>query len=165
MELLKLLSTNELVAQLLSFFLVFFLLRKFAWGRLLKLLDDRKERIATEFKNIEDAKLEVALLKKEYEIQVASLEAQAQKRILQVTIEEKKIAADTRKQVYQEAQGIIDEARRNIRFELLKAKEELKEKVIELTISATEMVIKEKLTEDTDKKLVRDFLNRIDEIE
>ncbi len=48
MELLKLLSTNEIVAQVLSFLILLFLLRKFAWKKILKILDERKEKIALE---------------------------------------------------------------------------------------------------------------------
>ena len=47
MELLKLLSTSEIVAQILGFLLLFFLLRAFAWKRLLALLDERKARISS----------------------------------------------------------------------------------------------------------------------
>ena len=55
MEILKLLSANEIVAQILSFLLLLAILRIFAWKRLLKLLDDRRESIALEFRKIEDA--------------------------------------------------------------------------------------------------------------
>jgi len=52
MELLKLLSANEIVAQIISFLLVFTLLRIFVWKHFLKILDDRRDRIASELKVI-----------------------------------------------------------------------------------------------------------------
>ena len=65
MELLKLLSTNEIIAQIASFLLLFIILKAFAWKRVLRILDQRAERIAAEFKSIEDSKEGVAALKSE----------------------------------------------------------------------------------------------------
>ena len=56
MELLKMLSASEVFAQILSFFLLLFLLRKFAWKKILGLLDQRKEKITSDFKEIENNK-------------------------------------------------------------------------------------------------------------
>ena len=46
MDLLKQFSTNEIFAQIVGFLLLLFLLRAFAWKKLLRLLDDRRERIS-----------------------------------------------------------------------------------------------------------------------
>ena len=67
MGLLELISANEVVAQVISFLILLFLLRVLAWKKILKLLDDRKEKIAGEFKKIEDTKAEVAGLRADYE--------------------------------------------------------------------------------------------------
>ena len=67
MELLKLLSTSEIVAQILGFLLLFFLLRAFAWKRLLALLDERKARISSEFQKIEETKAALERIKTDYE--------------------------------------------------------------------------------------------------
>jgi F0F1-type ATP synthase membrane subunit b/b' len=56
MELLKLLSGSEIVAQIISFLVLLFILRIFLWDKVLKVLDNRRERIASEFKQIEDTK-------------------------------------------------------------------------------------------------------------
>ena len=58
MELLKMLSGNEIVAQILCFFLLLFLLKHFAWKKILDLLDQRKEKISSQLGEIENTKLE-----------------------------------------------------------------------------------------------------------
>ena len=63
MGLLELISANEVVAQVISFLILLFLLRIFAWKKILKLLDESKEKILGEFKKIEDTKAEVSGLK------------------------------------------------------------------------------------------------------
>ena len=164
MGLLELISANEVVAQVISFLILLFLLRVLAWKKILKLLDDRKEKIAGEFKKIEDTKAEVAGLRADYETKLASIDVIAEKKIEEAVAEGRKITDEVRKEAQLNAQLIINDARESIKYELSRAKDELKIKIVDLTIRATENVIQEKLTEEGDKKLVEQFLDKIDEI-
>jgi F-type H+-transporting ATPase subunit b len=162
MELLKLLSASEIVAQIVNFLLLLFILRLFFWKRILKLLDDRKAKIASEFKNIEEAKKGVEDLKAEYDGKLNSIEAIAKVKIQEAVDESKVQAIEIIKKANLEAQKNIDSAKVDIKYEIRKAKEQLKEEIVDLTISAVEGVIKEKLTEADDKKIVEEFLKDID---
>lgn len=162
MELLKLLNTSEIIAQIISFLLLFFLLRVFLWKHLLGLIDQRKERIAAEFKRIEDNKLEVSKLKSDYQAKLGAIEDLAKVKIEEAVLEGRKATEEIRKKAHLDAQDIIENARENVKYELLKAKEELRDEIVDLTISTAENLIKDKLTEDDDRKLVKDFLEQLD---
>ena len=164
MGLLELISANEVVAQVISFLILLFLLRIFAWKKILKLLDERKEKILGEFKKIEDTKAEISGLKADYEVKLASINEITEKRIEEAVAEGRKITDEVRKEAQLNAQLIINDAKESIKYELSQAKEELKIKIVDLTIRAAENVIQEKLTEEGDKKLVEQFLDKIDEI-
>jgi F-type H+-transporting ATPase subunit b len=164
MELLKLLSTNEVVAQVLGFLILLALLKVFAWKRILGLLDKRKEHIALEFKKIEEAKAEIDKLRLEYAAQLASIDEAAKIKIHDALNEAKLILEESRKNGHIQAQEIIDNARQSVKYELAKAKEELKEEIINLTLKATENLIQEKFTEEGDKRLVQDFLEGVDKL-
>ena len=127
MELLKLLSTNEIVAQVANFLLLLFFLRVFFWKRILKLLDERKARIAAELEKIENSKKEVADLKSDYESKINSIEETAQVKIRQALEESKSMASQIARDANQEAQKIIASAKADIKYEIAKAREELKE--------------------------------------
>lgn len=165
MELLKLISTNEIIAQIVSFLIIFFLLRHFLWGRLLTVLDARKKKIASELNNIEETKSQLAGIKHDYEQRISSIDEEARRRIQEAVEQGRKLTEEMRKKAHESAQDIIDNARANIKYELSKAKEELKEQIIDLSLKAAENVIQEKLTEEDDRKIVEDFLARIDETE
>ena len=90
MELLKLLSTNEIVAQVLGFLLLLILLRLFVWKTILDLLDQRKERIASEFRKIDESKAEIEKLKAEYDAKLAVIEDSANRKIQEALAEAKK---------------------------------------------------------------------------
>jgi F-type H+-transporting ATPase subunit b len=164
MEILKFLSTSEIVAQVLSFLILLFIIKRFAWQKILFFLDTRKNRIAAEFKHIDDTKAEIAKLQVDYEAKLAAIEQAAQKIIQESVAQGKIVSEEARKKAQLDAQGIIENAKQSIKYELAKAKEELKEEVIDLTIRATENLIQQRLTADDDKKLVRDFLEGIDKI-
>jgi F-type H+-transporting ATPase subunit b len=165
MELLKLLSTSEIVAQVVNFLILLFLLRLFFWKRILKLLDDRRDRISSEFKKIEDTKKEVEGLRSSYQTELARIEEKTKEKIREAVEEGKEIADNIKKDAHEEAQKIIDSARQDIKSEMARAKEEIKGQIVDLTIKATENLISEKLTETDNKKLVEDFLNQVDKIE
>ncbi len=164
MELLKLLSGSEIVAQVLSFLLLLFVLRVFAWKKILSVLDQRKERIAAEFKKIEYTKAEVARIRAEYEAKLGGITAAAKLRIQEAVIDGRKIVEDSRKKAYEQAQEIITNAQASVKYELSKAKQELKREIVDLAMNAAENIIQEKLTEEEDRKLVEDFLKRMDDL-
>ncbi|MDD5196050.1 MAG: ATP synthase F0 subunit B [Candidatus Omnitrophica bacterium] len=164
MELLKLLSTNEIVAQILGFLILLALLRIFAWKSILGLLDKRKERIALEFKKIEEAKADIEKLRLEYAAKIVSIDETAQLKIHEALNQAKVILEDSRKNGYIQAQAIIDNAKQSVKYELAKAKDELKNEIIDLTLKATEDLIQEKFTGEGDRKLVEDFLKGVDKL-
>ena len=164
MELLKLLSASEIVAQIVSFLILLALLRIFAWKRILKILDERKARIASDLKMAEEARIKAAEIIAQYDAKMSGVDSDARKRIEEAIIEARKASEEIKKSAHQQAQGIIDEARQNIKFELLKAKEELKDEIVELTIKATENIIQEKFTDKDDRKLIGSFLEDVDKL-
>ena len=161
-ELLKLLSANEVIAQVISFLILLFLLRSFAWKKVLKLLDDRKEKISQEFKKIEETKLEIAGLKADYEANLSKIEQVTAQKLQEAITEGKAVQEEIRKRANENAQQIIEDAKKNIKYELAQAKEDLKSDIIDLTIGATEHIIREKLTGEDDKKLIEEFLDSLD---
>ena len=164
-ELLKMLSASEILAQILSFFLLLFLLRQFAWKKILGLLDQRKEKISSQLGEIENTKLEIAKLKADYESKISTINAAAQAKIDEAIEEAKEINAQMRKKAHEEAQDIIIDARQQVKYEVSKAQEQLKEKIVDIALGAARTVIQEKLTEDGDRKIVEDFIREVQKTE
>ncbi|MFH1199189.1 MAG: F0F1 ATP synthase subunit B [Candidatus Omnitrophota bacterium] len=164
MELLKLLSANEIVAQIINFFIVLWLLRKFLWRPILKVLDQRKEKIAADLKSIEEAKATVAGIKADYEARITSIHDEVNKKIRAAEEEGRRITEGMRKKAHTQAQAIIDEARANMKYELNNAKETLKQELIDIAIKAAELVIEERLDEKQDRRIVNDFLRDLKKV-
>jgi len=165
MELLKLLSTNEIIAQVISFLLLFFLMRIFVWKKVLAMLDERREKIAAEFRGIDEVKAELAKIKADYEAQLAAIDDAAAKKIQAAVTEAKQAGEDIRKQAHGEAERIIRSGRESAQFELSKAKEVLKQEIVDLVIKTVRGIIGENLNGDQDKRMIEDFLQQIDKAE
>ena len=162
MELLKLLSTNEIVAQLVNFFLLFILLRVFLWKKMFAVLETRRERVAGEFGKIEEAKKDVEAIKADYEARIVSIDRMAQEKVQEAVEKGSRLAEDIRKKAESNAQKIIDASREEIKRELVQAKNEVKAQIVDLVIDAAKSVISERLSEDDDRKIVEQFLEGVD---
>ena len=158
------LAGNELVAQIVNFLLLLFILRKFFWKKILQLLDDRKARIAGEFKKIEDTQKEIAQLKSDYEAKMRTIEEAAQQRIHDAIVEARLKAEEIEQRAREDAQKAIEHGSAEIQFQIAKAKEELKQQTIEFTIQAAEHLVEKKFNAEDDKHLVADFIDRIDKM-
>ncbi len=159
------LSANEIFAQILSFFLLLFLLRHFAWKKILGLLDQRREKISSELAEIENSKLEIVKLKSDYEAKISLIADQAQAKIKEAIEEGKEINSQMRKKAYEDAQDIITDARNQVKYEVTKVQEQLKDKIVDIALGAAKSVIQERLTEEGDRKIVENFIKEIEKVE
>ena len=155
------LSASEIFAQVLSFFLLLFLLRLFAWKRILCLLDQRKEKIRSEFEKIESAKLQISRLKEDYEFKMKFIHEQAEVKIKEAIDEARKITSRMHKQAHEDAQDIITDARQQVKYEVSKVQEQLKERIVDIALGAAKSVIQERLTEEGDRKIVENFIKEV----
>jgi len=159
------LSASEILAQILSFFLLLFLLKHFAWKRILGLLDQRKEKISAQLKEIEDTKIQIAKIKADYESKMALIQEQAQLKIKEAIEEGKKINSQMRKKAHEDAQDILTDARNQVKYEVSKVQEQLKDKIVDIALGAAKSVIQERLTEEGDRKIVENFIKEIENVE
>ncbi len=164
MELLRQISVSEIIAQILSFLLLVFILKAFVWKRLLNFLDERRRKIADEFKHIENSKAQIEALKTEYQKKLDLIADESKQKIKEAIGHGDKLAQEIKRNAHIESQKIIEKAKEDIKFELSAAKEELKKKIVDLTMMAAETVIQDKLTEEEDRKIVLNFINKADEI-
>lgn len=158
MELLKLLSANELVAQTIAFLLLLAVMRAVFWKRILALLDERKARIASELKRLEDERLRLDAVRGDYEERLAGIDAASRSKIQEAIAEGRRIAGEIRDSASKDGEKMIENARAAIKEDIAKAKQELKNETVELVIETAGKVVQEKLSVEEDNKLVEFFL-------
>ena len=157
----QLIDVRQVVTQVLGFLLLVWILRRFAWGPLLGVLEARRQKIAGEFQEADRRKAEAAELKARYESELRGIEAQARQRLMEAVTEGQKVAGEIKAQAQEEAQRRVERANDEIARENEKAKEILKQRIIALSIGAAEKILRQKLDEDTQRRLASEFVEEV----
>lgn len=162
MELLKMIEVRLLIAHVLCFLIVLAVLRKFLWQPVFDTIDARRRKIDAEIKAVEDAKADVARLRADYELFLARVEEKARDRIKEAEQQGEFTAREIREKARDEAEKIVADSRREIAFEFAKTRESLRAEVVEMVITITEKMIQEKLSFESDRKIVEKLIAEID---
>ena len=157
----NLIDYRQVLTQIVGFVIMVFLLRRFAWGPVLGLLEARRQKIAGEFEEAERRKAEAAELKTRYETELRGIEAQARQRLQEAMAEGQKLAAEIKSQAQSEATQRMQQASDEIAREREKAKEILKEQMIALSVRAAEKILRQKLDDQGQRKLAGEFIDEV----
>ena len=145
--------------------MVLFLLSKFAWKPLLKVLQEREDEIKSSLKDAEVAKAELEKVNLESEKILNDARAEARK----IQAESKSVSEKQRDEIIhkakEEAKKIVVNAEGQIKMEKDLAIKQIQEKVIDLTFSISEKVIKKNLTTDDNQKIIKDSLKSLEKFD
>jgi len=152
-------SWSALVIQLITFILGFFVVKKYAVKPIMKVLDDRHQKIET------GLKLSEKLIKQEKELQI-----KVENMIHQARIDADQILADSNEEAQaivkkaeaeanRRAELIIQEAKERINLETSRAKKELEKDILTLIGDTTEALLREKIDRRQDIELISRLLN------
>ena len=157
----NLIDIRQVLTQIIGFLLMVWILRRFAWGPVVRTLEARREKIAGEFEKAERREAEAQALKALYEQDLRGIEAQARQRIQQAVAEGQKVAAEIRTQAQGEAQQRLQRAEDEIAREREKAKEVLKENIINLAMRSAEKILRQKVDDAAQRKLAGEFIDEV----
>jgi F-type H+-transporting ATPase subunit b len=157
----NLIDPRQVLTQILGFLILMWMLRKFAWGPVLAMLDARREKIAGEFREAERRQAEADGLKAKYEQEMKTVEAIARQRMLESVAEGQKVAAEIKTQANIEATQRLERAADEIAREREKAKEMLKEQIISLSVRSAEKILRQKLDDPAQRKLAGEFIDEV----
>lgn len=154
--------TAQIAVVVIAFFVVMWILTKFAWGPIIRLIDERRETISREFRNIEDKQGHLESQIKDYEERLRNIQAEARE-MMNAEIEKgKKSAAEIVEESRVQAEELKAKAASDIQLEVEKARAELRDEIVRLTIGATERLLKAELNDDRRRELVGSFISEIE---
>ena len=157
----NLIDIRQVLTQILGFLLMVWILRRYAWGPLLGVLEARRQRIAGEFEEVDRLKADAQALKSRYDQELRGIEAQARQRILEAVSEGQKVAAEIKAQAQQEAARRLQRAEEDVAREREKAKEILKEQIISLAMRSAEKILRQKLDDPAHRRLAGEFIDEV----
>ena len=146
----------------LSFSILLFVLRKFAWKPILKALSDRENSIDEALKSAQLAKDEMTKLKADNEVILREAVLEREKIIIEAREMKESIMRDAKTQASLEAHKVMENAKAAIEQEKASAINEIREIVANFSIDIAEKILKEHLdNEEHQKKLVNKYVDQI----
>ncbi len=153
---------SQLITNILGFLLLFWGLKRLAWGPILGMLDERRERIAADFKKAEDERADAEAARSKLELELREIEATARKRIEEAATEGSRLGSEIKEEARAEARKILDKARADIDHEHAKARVELRDEIVGMAILGAEKVVKAHLQGEEQEKLVNKFIDELE---
>ena len=142
----------------LIFLVLVFLLAKFAWKPILKMVEERTKNIEDALNSAENAKKEMAGLKAENEQIMKEARAERDKIVREAREMKDKIIEESKETAKAEADKILAQARKLIDDEKRAAMNELKDQVASLSIEIAEKILTKELS---DKKKQAELIDNI----
>lgn len=139
-------SFGLLVWTLLAFLIVFFVLRKYAWGPILNSLGERERGIANSLETAKRVQLEMVQLKADNEALMAQAREERSALLKEGRDIKDRIIAESKEQAKIEANKIIAEAQQAIEAQKMAALTDVKNQVGKLVVEVTEKVLRRELS-------------------
>ena len=152
------------ITHTIGFLITLFILWKYAWGPLLGLLDERRNKIVDEFQKIEDGHGEVGKLTVEYEGKLRDIETERRATLTEAINEGKKVAEEIKSKAQSDAKAEAEKKRAELERDVAKAKVQLKNDMVNMTMSAASRIIKEKLDDDKHRQLISGFIDDVEKV-
>lgn len=146
----------------LCFVILFTLLKKMAWGPILKMIKERETNIQNAIESAEKAKEEMKVLQANNEKILQEARAERDALMKEARDIKESIIAEAKGKAKAEAEKITAIARQNIQNEKMAAITELKNQVATLSLEIAEKILKEELSStDKQKTLVKALLDDV----
>lgn len=153
-----------LIAQIVNFLVLFFLLKKFLYGPILKVLDERRKKIAESLDKAKriDEEMQKIEEKRAQELEKIRSEARG------IIEEAKRGAQEIKTEIAEQAQGevasIKNRALANWEEEKKKMMEEFKAQTAWLVLTTTKQVLKQSLDEKKQRELIKGVLEEMEKL-
>lgn len=154
--------TAQIVTVVLGFFILMWILAKFAWSPVIKTIDERRETIAREFDTIEKRQAHLESQIKDYEERLRQIDNEARERMNKAIDEGRRTATELVEEARRAADEMRNKAQQDIKLEIEKARVELRDTVVSLTIRSSEKLLRAELTDARHRELVGSFISEIE---
>lgn len=146
------------LSQLINFGIVFFILKKFAFLPIQKMLLKRKEKIDKGLEDADKAASEMEMAQLKYDEKVDKARLEANKIIAEGEKQRKEIVAQAQKEAKLEADKIVKQGEQKNQQERKEMIEEVKKQAVDLSLLATGKILGRKLSDKENRKFVEEII-------
>jgi F-type H+-transporting ATPase subunit b len=145
---------------IITFVLLFFILKRFAWGPILSALDKREKSIKENVVQAQKTREEAETLLADYKEKLDSIKDEARKLVEEGKAKGEKAREDLLEQARKEYEDQLGRAKKEIELAKQKAVDEVQGYVVDLTLDIASTVTEKSLSDDDHRRLAKDTLEK-----
>ena len=153
-------NVSTLLAQIVTFSVLFILLKMFAFKPILKMLDERSAIVKQSVEQADYIKEQVANTEEESKARIEAAGKEGHELINRAVRTGEELKQQAKQDARMEAESILTKARTEIQRERNEAMNELRKEVADLTITVAEKVIGQTLDKETHRQLIDKTLDQ-----
>ncbi len=165
-----LLGTNPLISvtpglmiwTIVCFLIALWVLRRYAFGPIQRMIDERREQIRRSLEDADRARDEARALLEEHRKLVSQARGEAEEILAETRKTRDSMEQRMREETEQERQRRLEETRREIAAETARALEQIRSEVADLTLEAASRVVGRALDADRDRELISEAIGALD---
>jgi F-type H+-transporting ATPase subunit b len=147
---------------IVAFLITLWVLKRYAFGPIQKMLDERREQIRRSIEEADNARDEARNLLEEHRKLMLEARGEAEQIIAEARKTRDAMEARMREETETERQRRLEETRREIAAETARALEQIRAEVADLTLEATSIVVGRKLDAERDRELISEAIGSLD---
>lgn len=152
----------QVLIQIVGFLILFFALKKFLWKPILDLMASREKEVSDMLARGEEARRKSERLEAEYKTRLAQIDEEAQKHRNEELRKGHEMAEEIVKEARHQAELEKQKALNAIREETAKARMELRDFAVGLSVDIAQKVLQAKIDRAEHEKLAKKFLSEMD---
>jgi F-type H+-transporting ATPase subunit b len=145
-----------------TFLVLLTLLAKFAWGPLLKVLDERQAVIRKSLDDAQQARLELERLQRESAQIIAQARTDADNIVTQSRADAERLRQELRQSARNEAATIVKNAERQIELQTQQALRQIRQEAVDLSVMIASKLLGRNLTREDNDRLIQQTLEQFE---
>ncbi|MBI4471854.1 MAG: F0F1 ATP synthase subunit B [Acidobacteria bacterium] len=147
---------------IVTFLVLLVLLRKFAWGPLLKALEERRDTIRQSLEDAKAARQEMEKLQQESTQILKRAHLDAESIVSKSWSDAEKLREEMKQKARAEADNIVRDAERQIEIKTGEAIRKIRNEVADLSVMIASKFIQKNLSKEDNDRLIAETLQQID---
>ncbi|MFC1477508.1 F0F1 ATP synthase subunit B [candidate division KSB1 bacterium] len=147
---------------IITFLVLFVLLWKLAWPKIIGAIEEREEKIRNSLEEAEKAREAAERTTAEYQEMIAKAREESAEIIRKGTEQAEKVREDLIAKAKDDATKFVENTKKELELERDKAIQEMKLKVVDLSVAIATKIVKTSLTEEKQMELARQALKEME---
>lgn len=154
-------NLGVIVASMVNFLILLFVATRFLFIPVGNILKTRKEELDSSFQKASRDKDESNRLKIENGEKLKLAKKEGKEIVEKYKLKAEKISGELIQSAKQEAELIVERARVDLQREIEKARSEIKNQVIDLSLVLSEKALEQHINESEHRRLIEDFISKV----